>query len=521
MSQFLKALGIRERRSFTNIASTPLAIKTNVLSGGSNAYTGGIIRIPNRTVASWLESMNQSKSYELFDLVQNILKLFTDYVYDQLDLQTKEYVEITDNPVLTQKVINLINETKYNDKFIQSISDVIYYGGKGYKIDVFEKTQGKRKILLHDLHESYSICSVFKVEKPEKHYDRFIPNRVVHNYDVFQDTSSVEVSESDLLFIGDHNFKLIDSRLIQEQDINKSNRKTDELLLDEFTVYASKPLLYSVLEDVRNYIVYKTLSSVLAVKDALIPSFMRLGVDLTKATSTDKINETVNEIESKINESIDTTLIMGQQLQIDQLINAVFSNVRVLPDPGNLLSSIDALNLDPLKEKLEEINSKLEETKNNLFESLGIPADLFDGGSNQYEVVTRNQRYQTTVSAFLSIFKKTYKDNVIKLFKLKYPNASKEDLNSLNNMTVRLFRISSIEIEKLKNVIEQNRELADSVDQLVSTFNNMIQNNPVIDKDKALELLKSTMNTLGDTYKNLIVKELPKETEESGRGGGW
>lgn len=513
MSQLLKVLGVRDRRSFANISSTPLAIRTNVLGSSlGTAGNGGIINIPNRTLANYLTTMNDCKCYECFDLIQNIMKLLTDYVQNQLDLQTKEYIEIADDPVLSAKVIRLINETDYNNKFIKDIHDIIYYGGKGYNIRIFEKPTGGRRLTLVDLIEPYIIVKVFDRQKMYEHYDRFINDRVIEKYNVFQARTSVEVKDRDILFIGDQNFKLIDARTSQENNVLKGN-KDEELLIDTYSLYASKPLLYSVMQDIKNYIVYKTLSSVLAVKDVLIPTFMRLGLDLTKATTTDKINETVNELEAKINEAVDTTLVMGQTLQIDQLINAVFSSVRILPDPGNLLSSIDQLNLDPLKEKLEQINSKTEDTKNSIFDSLGIPSDLFDGGSNQYEVVTRNQRYQATVGSILAMLKKIYKDNIIKLYKLKYPEANKKDIAKLGNLVVKLFRLSSIEIEKDKNIIEQNKDLAESMSQLVNTFEDMIKNNSLINKEECLSILKSTVGNLGTKYKSIIVDELPKEPE--------
>lgn len=520
MSQLLKALGIRERRSFASISSTPISIRSNVLSSSSAANNGGIITIPDRTLNNYLTTMNECKAYECFILIQNILKLLVDYVKNQLDLENKEYIEIPDDTVLSKKVNKLIKESGFNDKFIKDISDIIYFGGKGYKIDVFSKPgENYNRINLVDLKEPYIITRVYDREKAPKHYDRFINNRVIPKYNVYQDREVVEVNNEDILFIGNQDFKLTDNSSNNDRLSNKGSNN-NILLTDDYSIYASKPLLYSVMSDIKNYIVYKTLSSVLSVKDVLIPTFMRLGVDLTKATTTDKINETVNELESKINESIDTTLVMGQQLNINQLINSVFSSVRVLPDPGNLLSSVDAINLDPLKDKLEQINSKTEETEKGILDALGIPSDLFEGGSNQYEVFTRNQRYQATIGSLLANFKKLYKECVIKLYRIKYPNAKKEDIEKLDNMIMRLFRVSSIELNKDKELTEQNKELADSINQLVQTFEDMIKNNSLIDDEKCLAILKSTMGNLGTTYKDIIVTELPKDTEESG-SGGW
>lgn len=532
MSQLLKVFGIRDRRSFANISGSPLAVRTNVLNSSSGASNSGIIHIPNRTLSNYLSTMQECKSYECFGLVVNIMKLLTDYVTNQMDLETRDYVEVPDDEKLTKEVIDLINETDYNNKFIRDLHDIIYYGGKGYKIEKSKRpTSDEFRIKLVDLLEPYIITKDYSREPAPDHYDRFIQDRVTKSYSVYQGRGSVNVDYNEILFLGDQDFKLTET---WDDDYSaqsgfkrkraKDNRIEDnldrELATDNYSVYAALPLMYSVIHELKNYIVYKTLSYVLALKDALIPSFMRLGVDLTKATTTDKINETVNELESKINEAVDTTLIMGQQLQIDQLINAVFSNVRVLPDPGNLLSSVDALNLDPLKEKLDEINGKLEDSENSILDTLGIPSDLFDGGSNQYEVTTRNERYQTTVGSILTLLKKIYKDNVIKLYMIKHPNTPKAVFRKLQGLVCRLFRVSSIDITKTKNIIDQNSELADSLQKLTDTFKDMIENNPLVNNEVALGALKSITANLGPVYKDIIVDKVPEKTE-GGSDSSW
>lgn len=519
MSQLLKAFGVRERRSFGfgSIQSSPLGIRTNVLSsglGGSN--NSGVIKLPSRNLANYLRTIDELKTFEQFSLVQNILKLLTDYIKNQLDLQTKKYLEIPDDPKLETKINRLIAKTGYNEKFIKDISETIYYGGKGYKIEV-TRSGNKRKLELIDLIEPYKIVLTFdRTQNHERPYSTFLTSRVERKYNVFQYNNTVETEYSNILFIGNQDFKLVDANSKYNNNINGLNkRNSDQLLTDDYSLYASKPLMYSVVDDLKDYLVKKTLASLLSLKDVLIPTFMRLGVDLTKATSTDKINETVNELESKINESIDTSILMGEVLDIDMLINMVFSTVRVLPDPGNLLSTIDQLNLDPLKEKLESINSALENTEDSIMDQLGIPSDLFDGGSNQYEVVTRNERYRSTLGAILQNQKLVYKNNIIKLYIAEYPNYTKEDITKLENATYRIFRLSSIELEKDKNIIEQNRDLAESVQILTDNFLNMMRSNPLIDNDQAMDVLKTTLGNLGTSYGKLLVDKLPDLNSET------
>lgn len=515
MSQLLKALGVRERKSFGfgSIQSSPLGIRTNVLSsglGGSN--NSGVIKLPSRNLTNYLRTMDELKSFEQFSLVQNILKLLTDYINNQLDLQTKNYIEIPDDTKLEDKVNSLIRETRYNEKFIKDIPEIIYYGGKGYKT-VTTKIGDKSKLELIDLIEPYKIVLTFdRTGKYERPYSTFLNERVERKYNVFQNNNTAEVDYSEILFIGYQNFKLVDANSKYERNLNGTFQGSAQLLTDDYSLYASKPLMYSVIDDIKDYLVKKVLSNLLSIKDVLIPTFMRLGVDLTKATDTNKINSTVNELESKINESIDTSILMGEVLDIDMLVNMVFSTVRVLPDPGNLLSTIDQLNLDPLKEKLESINNSLETTENNIMDQLGIPSDLFDGGSNQYEVVTRNQRYQSTLGAILAMLRLVYKNNVIKLYIRKYPSATRDEIKKIENAVYRIFRLSSIELEKDKNIIEQNQELTSSIQTLTSAFLEMMQSNPLIDNEKAMDLLRTTLGNLGTNYGGLLVDKLPDLT---------
>lgn len=521
----MKAMGVRKRNAFSRTRNSfasgmlvrngiPIA-RSNILSNNSST-SSGFIKIPNRTMSSYLASLKECKSYEMFDLVQNIVRLITDYLNNQYEDLNNDTI-YTDDEEVTKLMNELVKNIGFNTIFKDSTWEVVYYGSKGFFISKLGKKTNNSdsyKLKLLPLAHPYSTISVTEVSRNEE--GSYTSKSM---YAIAESGDQKLLNKNSLLIIGKHDFKL--EGYTESTNGRAHNPYTpfnnDDILpelLERQSIQGAIPLFYSVLSDIKNYIIYKTLSSVLAVKDAVIPTFLKLGIDLTKATSTDGINETVNQIETKINESIDSSLIIGESLQIDQLINSIFSNVRVLPDPGNLLSSLDSINLDPLKEKFDQIEQKIEESKKIIFESLGIPEDLFDGGSNQYEVFTRNQRYQSTILSWTKKLDDCYKANVIKLFRIAYPTIYKKKKNVIENCVCKIFKPSPIELDNETEIFNKNKDLAESLSSLIEAYSRLMSDNDIVNNEECLKLLKRATLSFGNKYENIVVDELPKDMDD-------
>jgi hypothetical protein len=343
-------------------------------------------------------------------------------------------------------------------------------------------------------------------------------------YRVFQNPQ-VDVDSEELLYLGDHEFKLYDNIGPASKfgmNLVPGTTQDAKLLVEDERFYASKPLFYSLVSKLKEYIIKETLISILGLRDLLMPIFFKMGIDLTKATDSAAITRTINEVESKINEAVDTSMLLGEVLDISALITAMFSITRVIPDPGNMLSQLDELNLDPINKKLETIIGERDNLRDTILESVGIPPELFDGGSNQYEVLTRSQRYESTVGAALTRLKKAYRHGIVKLYVVANPKATSEEVDKINRAKLNLFRVSSIDINRDTNLITTNQELADNAARLIGTFDDLIKNNPLVKPEEVLSILKSTMSNLGTDWKNIIVDEVPKVDGDSfGRGGSF
>lgn len=538
----------RNRNTFSgSMGAGMINLRSNVIRPGGTSLgasgSSGLISIPDRSLGSWLKVSNEIRFYEMFDFTQNVIRLFTDYIDSQIDNKPATSIEITGDAKLSEKVNTVIKDTGFNNIFLESIEELIYYGSKGFRITNNSAISTKKKLGLLELKDPYRVFQ-FATTITNKNRNRIIPevaknylksDELIKSYKVLDGNTLKDVDYDDLLVLGELDFKLdyedggettLNSLL--SSDKSKVTLNSEKANLDSITnmskLTAAKPIFYSLTSKLKEYIVKEVLISVLGIRELLMPTFMKLGVDLTKATDTNAITSTVNELESRINESIDASMLMGDNLDLNQLITAMFSTVRVLPDPGNLISSMDELNMEPIKDKLNSIVGEREQLRNTILESIGIPPDLFEGGSNQYEVLTRSQRYESAVASLVKMLKNSYVNGVIKLYLISTGDKLTDELYSqLVSMKVNLFRVSSIELNKIKTIVEQNQEVLDSIERMVSTANGLIENSPLIVKDKALEILRSTMSSLGSSYQDLIVDKIPENTEEEsgGFGGGF
>lgn len=517
IKQIAKASSLGSSPARKSFSLTSLSgLRSNVISGANSSGRNGIIKIPTRDLSSWIGIMGELESYELYMLIQNIIKLLRDYVVAQIDTKTKSYVTIPNDDKLTKKCNKFISRTRYFKTFYQDLDEIIYYGGKAHGLD---KPDDKSKIVITDLREPFKVIihtsrNKYDLQRlnngstPRTHERKVkLLDKHIAEYLVYQGTSPIAVSPKEMLVFGvmDFRLKVADSRHHYE------DLTGDRLLVDSEAFYAFKSPFYSLTSKIKEYVVKETLASILGIKELLMPMMLRLGVDLTRATDTSEINKTVNEIESKINDAVDASLLAGDVLNIDEILQSMFSTVRLIPDPGNMLTNMDELNMQAIKDKFDTVMQDKKEVEDSILENLGIPSDLFDGGSNQYEVLTRSQRYETTVFACLNSLQITFQDNFLKLCKLSKEFDEKELLAIQNEAKYSLFKVSSIELNRMTTQITQQQELARSLSDLVESYSGLIKDNPYVVPDKALDSLKINLGSISTDLSAMIVDELPSD----------
>lgn len=511
---------IRSRSNFA--ASSMMNVRSNILSSTRSGNTSGnsIIKIPQRTITSWLNVSNELKVYELFSLIQNIMKLITDYVYLQIDFETSQYFTIDDNEALTSKYNMFIQNLGIMSKLRGDIWDIIYFGNKTYALKKVTRTNGTTNFEFIDLIESNKV--LVKIEKPNQSQDKNLGrskgSTTVSKYVVFIDGGEVEVPVEDIISFGKFDFKLEDdytsgrgTSLIERIPVQQNSDDPLvglQLLYETEAYYATKSIFYSLTDKIKDYLVKDTLATILSIKDVLTPILLRLGVDLTRASDTAELSKTVNELESKINDIVDESIVASGQLSLDEIIKGVLSTTRLIPDPGNLLSNMDEINLAPIKDKLNQIKEERQSSKDSVMDDLGIPSDLFDGGSNQYEVLTRSQRYETTISTILTNLKSIFTTNILKLAKLS-GNFSADEMRFLVGAKCNVFKVSTIDITKRSQQIEQQQTLAQSLQSLIDTYTSLIKDNPIVIKDKALSKLRLGLAQIDPEYSEMIVDVAP------------
>lgn len=506
MSQLSKSLKLFSSGiGLTSINGNTISIQTNLIRNSSGVPTPRFtsnsspmhLSLVDRSVPSFYSIIDECRSYENYDLTENIMKLIVNNIVGLID-DDRHIVEVrSDLEDAAQKtdIIRMIFKRNDIGQLIkESIWPVIYYGSVSYL--AAKDPKYKYKLFIADLDDPYT--TIIRKREIEEYKLRHVEGRYV-SYD-------------NILYIGPGDFKLDTPEEDYEHidDNRSSHHFGKDIRYSTTRYYGSRPLFYSVTSKIKDYLLKDILSSILSIKDAIQQEYFMLNMDISRnGSNTADFHEAANTIESLINRSYDESFSLGSILNIHNLVQRALSSVRVIPDPGGTLNGLDPLKIDELKGKLDRLRSGINDLKESILDAVGIPRDLYDGSTNSYESMQKNERLDACISRYLYAVKESIKVLTIKILNILAPELGL----GVDDIKVTMFRKSPVEYARDGREMSALKDSLDLTIQILDTANQVLENNPFIDRVKYYEYVRSNLSNINKDLGELLLEKLPSKEQ--------
>lgn len=482
-----------------------LPVRTNIIhrngwAGGTHVFGGAkntMIQIPDNEITTYWSIVDECRSFRYLDFTERVLALLTTDIRNLID---------DDRPIMALKgnhpkesldrALRVLERHKVRSIVKENINEIVYYGSVTSVCKLMERNH-KKQLVFFDLKNPYSAI----IRDCGGKISYLLPGSV-----------DMELAEKNIIYMGAADFKLkapeadfipIITSGIDPKDPTYINTGASlSLEASEATYHAAKPLFYSITQKIKQYNVKDLLSTILSLRDAIQPTILTLNEEISRnGGDTSQFNNAAQNLESLINRLSDTSISIAELLEIDVLVNAVFSSIKVLPDPGGTLQGLNTLNLEEFKDKLNRLKDGIDEVKKDILESIGLPADLWEGSSNSNEVYQKNERLMDVVFDKLQVVKSATRHFIYTILSKVAPelNIKEEDI------LLRMFRKSQVEYARDQREITSLKDGLQTLSETLSAAGEVIESNRFTDKEKYYKHLYDNLSNISPDYGELII----------------
>ena len=512
-------------REIGKLFSLRLAMRSNIMSSnygiigtsGVNSMPGSGIKGGNtsvfgsftasRLVSVWYQKMQELKEYEISDLASTGISIYHDYIFnyftgseDIVSLPRKIDSDGEKSRRLNKiiKELDLVNQAKIH------LDEISYYGSYCIKIDWDKET---RKWIRSELMHPYNVLTVYDSGKLDSH---LVQTR---------DGKLSQQPPYSILRLGKANFRL-DNDVINFSDFDgkkKSDSIHEDTILSDYELVAGYPIFYNHLGKVKEYLIKDQMVSILSIKDLIQPLLLLIRVD--KQTDPSEANRLALNTENLINKYSDMSAIFGSNFSIMDLMDSILNNIRVLPDYQSTMGDMNSIDLSKITQKIQDIRSDQDNSKENIYTSLGIPRALTAGDTTKWEAIKSSQRLNSRITGLINSITDSFKDIARTLYFLLY----KEDIN-LGDIDIHLFEQTDIDYNKAITNADMAQQYIENINRIVESAQRAVQDSKLMDQKLYLNTVKDQLNTVDPKLNKLIpdskIDEFIKELESEGQEGG-
>lgn len=451
--------------------------------------------VTNNNLSSYYSKMSEIKSYYLTDISEMIVSLFRDYIINFMnkngDIITIKNQDGEVDKNKTERINDILtSDLKLPDVIKQHLPEIIYYGSYHFMISQYKDETGHTRLKRKDF-----LDPVVIVSKTKNHDEITYIARG-------KDDNIYEVPMIECIKLGSDDLRLVNDMqedkysVYKSEKSNKQESNRDKVTADEF-YSVSKPLYYSITHKVKEYLLKDTIISLLSIKDLVQPLVMSLHFD--KGTSIETANELTKKVENMVNKYTDLSAILTSQFGITDLLDSLLNNIRVIPDFNSSMSNMGTIDLNKITQKIQEIRMELDNCRENVLSTMGIPLDLFSGRVTKWEALKTSERLNSRINSFIN----TIKSSVINAARVVNRNLyNNEDIDP-DSIEVHMFSKTTVEYNNQIN----NAEAISSIAQQIATvleisLRTLEMSGPLFDQKGYLE------------YVNTLLKGIDPEIEK-------
>ena len=469
----------------------------------------------SNSLSGWLSRVSELRGYEFIDIVKLSTSFFQDYVVNFLNTSANQVVTILDeegneDEQKTERINKaLIKDLKIFDFIRDHISEIIYYGAYYSMLRTKRDDKGHLKFYSYGLYDPVSVVV-------KRTFDRET-EEMVETYIVKGDDGvAYEVPDDECFYLGSPNLRLNndlkdDKTKIQpprnpfERDeklkFGKSENRSHVLQTEYYT--AGEPMLYTNILKIKEVVVKELLISLLTLRDLCTPSILALMFD--KGVPLENAEELCTKVQRMLNSYNDLSSFLTAQFDATSLIENILSqNVKVIPDFNATLQNKGLINTDKLTDKLMELMQSLDQTKQGVLGSLGIPASIMDGTiGTKWSILQSSERASEKVFSVMVGINESIMALVQTIHKLIYDETLDPSLIKLH-----VLKKSTVEYNNIQNTMESISGMVSGVTNIISSALQTLDISvPLVDPKSFVVYLHNKIKDIDPEAADLINEE--------------
>lgn len=459
----------------------------------------------NRLLSTYYLRMQEIKDYEVTDLSNTITNIIIDYIANYFNNDSK-LITISDQVPDRENVESIINKIFSSLDVVgetrSHLWDIVYHGRYCFK------TQWNAEKRLYDKYSLMHPHSVVTVRGK---------NGIKCHLVTSKDRQIYEVEPDSIFTIGGANLNLIND---MNTDYFKDSDQEDTLV-KEFDLYAGMPLYYNIVGKVKEYLLKDQILTLLSIKDLIQPLLLLQNVDRT--TPPDEANKLALNTENLINKYSDISAILGSNFSINDLIDSLLNNIRVLPDYSSTVGNMGSVDLTKITNKIQEIRGDQDGLKENICLALSIPRALYSGDSTKWDAIKGSQRLNSRINS-------TIQDITMSILyqAQRYTYLTTGKFYPLNCFTCNLFTKTDVDYNTAITNADIISQLLDNINRILDNAQRTLQDSKMIDREQFVNYIVEQVRLIDpDVIKFLnektvkkYIEELVSESQSQDNGGG-
>jgi hypothetical protein len=266
---------------------------------------------------------------------------------------------------------------------------------------------------------------------------------------------------------------------------------------------AGEPIFYSNILKVKELVVKELLVSLLTLRDLTTPSLLALMFD--KGVPIESAQELCTRVQRMLSSYNDLSSFLSSQFDVTSLIENILSqNIKVIPDYNATLQNKGLINTDKLSDKLMEIMQTLDQTRQQVLSTIGVPASILDGQiGNKWAILQSSERASSKTLAIITGLKESVKSLVRTIYKVVYNETIDPDL-----IRIHAFSKNTVEYNNSMNTMENISALTSGISNIImQSLQTLDQSFPLLEPKAYIGYIRNTIKDIDPEAVDLITDE--------------
>lgn len=474
---------------------------------------------PSNRISGWMSRVVELKGYENIDTCKMAVSLFEDYVNNFLNSSAAQVITILDDEGNEdeQKTLRindiLIRDIKIFDFIRDHLRESIFYGCYYSLLRTKRDDKGHLRFFPYELYDPISVI-VRKNMDPKT-------NEIVDEYIALgEDGEAYVIPDDECFYLGSPNMRLKNdvkednNGFVTYNPLEKKkeglhfgkNENRSKIMLTE-SYSAGEPIFYSNILKVKELVVKELLVSLLSLRDLTTPSLLSIMFD--QGVSQEHAEELCSRIQRMLTSYGDLSAFLSAQFDVTSLIESILSqNIKVIPDFNASIQNRGLISTDKLGDKMMEILQTLDQTRQQVLSTIGVPSTIMDGTmGNKWQILQTSERAASKTLSIITGLKESIRSLVRTIHKVIYNETIDPDL-----IRIHAFSKNTVEYNNSMNTMENVTSITNGISSIIlQALQTIDQSAPLLDTQAYVNYIRNMIKDVDPGAVDLVTDETIEE----------